>query len=230
MIPDLHCIDRRLFLRQAGLMGLGAATGLGALSSTPAAEPVLASSCTLTPSVVQGPFYRDLNLVRKNITEGLPGIPMVLFLRLLDVDGCTPLTGAEVEVWQNNAAGAYSNFASQGTAGLTWLRGVQLTDARGLACFRSIYPGWYPTRTTHVHVKVYPQTGWELTTQLYFHEALTSQIYALPPYAAHGPKPITNVADAFYRPETTLLTKVALDSSLALPVVSAGLTIVVDRP
>ena len=27
---------------------------------------------------------------------------------------------------------------------------------------------WYSGRTTHIHVKVYPQTGWELTTQLYF--------------------------------------------------------------
>ena len=230
MLPDPEPFDRRLFLRRAGVVGLGAATGLGALSSIPVAEPVLARACTLTPSQIQGPFYRDLNLVRRNVTEGLPGVPLVLALRVLDVDGCTPLSGAEVELWQNNADGKYSNFASQGTTGLTWLRGVQFTDARGIARFRSIYPGWYPTRTAHLHVKVYPQTGWELTTQLYFHEGLTSQIYALPPYDLRGQKPTTNAADAFYSPETTLLTKVALDSLLARPVVSAGLTIVVDRP
>ena len=69
-------LDRRQILRGAGVLGLGAAAGLGITPSLAAAPAsLLAGSCTLTAGQIQGPFYRDLNLVRQDITEGLPGIP-----------------------------------------------------------------------------------------------------------------------------------------------------------
>ena len=223
-------LDRRQILQRAGVLGLSA-SALGLVSTAPAADPLLlASSCVLTPSQVVGPYYRDLDLVRKDITEGLAGIPLVVFLRILDVDGCTPLAGAEVELWHTSAVGKYSNFASEGTAGLTWMRGVQFANANGIATFRTIYPGWYSGRTTHLHAKVYPQTGWELTTQLYFHDPLTSQIYAQAPYDVRGQKNTTNAADGFHRPDLTLSTKLARDPLTGEITVAAGHTIVVDRP
>ena len=186
--------DRRQILKGAGALGLTAG-GLELVSSAPLAEPALfASSCLLTPAQVVGPYYRDLNLVRRDVTEGLAGIPLVLFLKVLDVDGCTPLVGAETEIWHTHALGKYSNFASEGTAGQTWMRGVQFTNAQGVATFRTIYPGWYSGRTTHIHLKAYPQTGWELNTQLYFHDPFTSQVYAQAPYAARGQKNTSNAA------------------------------------
>lgn len=224
-------LDRRQLLRDASLIGVGAAAGLGAAPSSVAAEPsLLAGTCTLTASQISGPFYRDLNLLRKDITEGQPGIPLHLFIRVLDVDGCTPLAGAEVDVWHSNVSGIYSNFASQGTPSETWLRGVQFADASGIARFRTIYPGWYGVRTTHLHAKVYPQTGWELTTQLYFHDALNEEIYRLAPYAIRGPKVTSNAADPVFRPDLQFRTKVAADPSLAGVLVAAGITLVVDRP
>lgn len=223
-------LDRRQILRHAGLLGLSA-SGLGLVSAVPAADPaLLAGSCVLTPTQVDGPYYRDLNLVRRDITEGLAGIPLVLFLRILDVDGCTPLAGAEAELWHTSAVGKYSNFASEGTAGQTWMRGVQFANAAGIAIFRTIYPGWYSGRTTHIHVKVYPQTGWQLSTQLYFHDPLTDLVYAQPPYAARGPKNTTNAADAIHRPDLTVTTKIARDPLTGEIAVAAGHTIVVDRP
>ena len=222
--------DRRQVLKSAGALGL-VAGGLPLVSTALAAEPaLLASSCILTPSQVVGPYYRDLNLVRKDVTEGMPGIPLVLFLRILDVDGCTPLVGAEAEIWHTHHVGKYSNFASEGTLGLTWMRGVQFANANGVATFRTIYPGWYSGRTTHIHVKVYPQTGWELTTQLYFNDPLTSQVYAEPPYDTRGPKNTSNAADGFHRPDLVLSTKITRDPLLGDIVVAAGHTIVVDRP
>ena len=92
-------LDRRQILRGAGVLGLGAAAGLGITPSLAAAPAsLLAGSCTLTAGQIQGPFYRDLNLVRQDITEGLPGIPLHLMIRVLDVDACTPLVGAEVDL------------------------------------------------------------------------------------------------------------------------------------
>ena len=228
MPHDPEKIDRRQILRGASALGLGASALAALPASTEAA--LVAGGCVLTPTQAVGPYYRDLNLVRQDITEGLPGTAVSLHLRVLDVDGCTPLTGAEVEVWQTNAHGIYSNFAALGTAGLTWMRGVQFTDALGFARFHTIYPGWYPGRTTHIHAKVYPQTGWELNTQLYFHDALSNQIYARPPYASHGPKNTTNAADVLHNPALEMRTKLAADPLTRDVLVLAGLTIVVDQP
>jgi protocatechuate 3,4-dioxygenase beta subunit len=41
------------------------------------------------------------------------------------------------------------------TVGQTWLRGVQLTDAHGLASFTTVYPGFYAGRAPHIHAKVH---------------------------------------------------------------------------
>jgi protocatechuate 3,4-dioxygenase beta subunit len=230
---DAHdpSLDRRQLLHRASVLGLGAAAGLGSLSSLAAAEPaLLAGGCTMSASQVEGPFYVDLNLVRRDITEGLPGIPLNLFIRVLDVDGCTPLPGAEVDVWHVSAGGRYSNIPGQGTGGLTWFRGVQFADANGIAQFRSVFPGWYPGRTTHIHAKVYPQTGWELNTQLYFNDDFIDHVYALPPYSVHGPKDTPNALDVAFIPEALLKAKLATDPLFSFAVIAAGITIVVDRP
>ena len=231
-------LDRRRLLRGASVLGLGA-TGLGLFPSTTSGNAsalrtpasLLAGSCTLTPGQIQGPYYRDLNLVRRDITEGLPGIPMHLHIRVLDVDACTPLVGAEVDVWHTNAPGHYSNFPVKGTEGETWMRGVQFTDADGVATFHTVYPGWYTGRTAHLHVKVYPQTAWMLTTQLYLSDLLSDLVYRLPPYSAHGPRNTRNAQDTYYRPDLQLATQLAL----AMPgagflLVNAGITLVVNRP
>ena len=231
MKHDHDDFDRRQLLRGASMLGLGAAAGLGIVPSAAAAPAaLLAGSCTLTAAQIQGPFYRDLNLVRQDITEGLPGIPLHLAIRVLDVDACTPLVGAEVDLWHTNADGDYSNFASKGTQGETWMRGVQFTDMDGIARFRTIYPGWYVGRTTHLHAKIYPQTAWQLTTQLYFRDGLTDLLYQFPPYAAHGPKDTTNAQDGFYASDLQLATQIAARRPGGSLIVSAGITIVVNLP
>jgi protocatechuate 3,4-dioxygenase beta subunit len=67
-----------------------------------------------------------------------------------------------------------------------FLRGVQITDKRGLAEFTTLYPGWYVGRAIHIHLKVH--LGSERgrvahTGQLFFPEDLTQQVAKLEPYA-----------------------------------------------
>src|SRR5262249_44283949 len=132
--------------------------------------------CVMTPAETEGPYYLNLNLLRQDITEGQPGLPTRLLISVVHAADCTPVANATVDVWHANAPGQYSGFANQGTQGQTWLRGVQFTDANGLATFDTIYPGWYMGRTTHIHLKVRPTPQTELTSQLYFPQRLNRRV------------------------------------------------------
>ncbi len=169
------------------------------------AASVMAGTCVLTPDDVQGPFWLNLALLRQDITEGMVGMPLTLYIKLVDASDCSPISGAVVDVWHDDPEGRYSGFAVEGTAGQTWLRGIQLTGLDGLVRFDTIYPGWYTGRTPHVHVKINPTSTQELTTQLYFDDDVSRRVYELPPYDLRGPSPTTNATDAFFQPE--LLTR-----------------------
>jgi protocatechuate 3,4-dioxygenase beta subunit len=159
------------------------------------------TTCTLTPAQTEGPFFVETGLVRSDIREGKAGAELRLALRVVDADGCTPISGAAVEVWHADADGAYSAFdTAQGnsadTAGETFLRGYQMTDADGRVGFVTVYPGWYPGRTPHIHLMVLVGERNLLTTQLYFPESVTDEVYAEAPYAARGQRTTTNATDA----------------------------------
>jgi protocatechuate 3,4-dioxygenase beta subunit len=160
--------------------------------------------CVLTPSETAGPFYLNLNLVRSDITEGLPGLKTRLNLHVVHASDCSPIQNATVDLWHNDADGRYSGFASKGTQGLTYLRGVQSTDANGTTFFDSIYPGWYMGRTTHIHIKVQPTGSSVLTTQMYFPTGLSRRVYRLSPYSVHGQNPTNNGNDSLFLPETVM--------------------------
>jgi protocatechuate 3,4-dioxygenase beta subunit len=158
------------------------------------------ATCTLTPAQTEGPFFVETGLVRSDIREGKAGVELRLALRVVAADGCTPIAGALVEVWHADADGAYSAFdTSQGnsadTAGETFLRGYQPTDADGRAEFVTVYPGWYPGRTPHIHLMVLVDERDVLTTQLYFPEAVTDEVYEQAPYDTRGRRTTTNASD-----------------------------------
>ena len=48
----------------------------------------------------------------------------------------------------------YSDVSAQGTLGLHYLRGWQVTNASGMVAFSTIIPGRYTGRTNHVHMRV----------------------------------------------------------------------------
>ena len=117
------------------------------------------------PELTEGPYYLDLDLVRRDITEGRPGVPFDLAVKVVDATSCEPLEGAAVDVWHCDAEGAYSGV--QGDSG-TFLRGVQMTGADGVADFTTIFPGWYTGRAVHVHLKVALAGDDVHTGQLFF--------------------------------------------------------------
>ena len=71
--------------------------------------------------------------------------------------------------------------------------GTQVTGADGVVRFNTIYPGWYPTRTAHLHLKVHLAEKTVLTTQLFFDDAVSDRVYSTAdPYRQHrGRTPAT---------------------------------------
>jgi protocatechuate 3,4-dioxygenase beta subunit len=168
------------------------------------------AACAVTRSETAGPFWVDANLHRSDIrpdpSDGstVPGVPLALAITLLRADAeCAPAAGARIDVWHCSAAGRYSDEASNGTSGKHFLRGYQTTDANGAVRFTTIYPGWYPGRTVHVHVRVRTFEGATTTTnftsQLYFDDATSEQVLAGNAAYDHGTRTTFNTNDVLYR-------------------------------
>src|SRR5207247_1042724 len=88
-------------------------------------------SCVLAPEQTEGPYYIADEKLRRNITEGKPGTPLTLNLRVVEASTCKAIKGAVVDIWHADASGVYSGFG-QGSSNRTFLRGIQKTDAAGL--------------------------------------------------------------------------------------------------
>jgi len=179
----------------------GATSGAGGVgNASDGAAGSDSGTCALYPQETQGPYYLDLGLVRSDITEGKPGAPLELEIQVVRASGCAPVKDAVVDVWHCDAAGVYTGFPGQlgglDTTGQKALRGTQVTDGDGTVVFKTIYPGWYPGRTTHIHFKVHLSATTEVTSQLYFPEEITATVYRSAPYDAHGQKDTSNAADA----------------------------------
>ena len=184
--------------------GLKAADSLGALDeeaagSGPAGVASGAVRCVLAPEQTEGPFFLDDAKVRRNITEGKAGVPLTLRLAVVDVSTCKPIKGAVVDVWHCDAGGVYSGTSTQDTLDDRFLRGVQRTNSKGVALFSTVYPGWYPGRTVHIHVMVHLGGNIVHTGQLYFADAVTDIVYKRRPYASRPSRNPRNVGDSIYR-------------------------------
>jgi protocatechuate 3,4-dioxygenase beta subunit len=170
--------------------GIGVAGFILGMNGTADAKEHAAQSgakvCILTPEATEGPFYFDPKLVRSDITEGKHGAPLLLILQIVEAKDCAPLQEVRVDVWHADALGLYSGYARQETGsakGRTFLRGTQFTGAQGEVRFNTIYPGWYPGRTPHIHFKAFVGDRNVITGQLYFPDPITEHVYAAtPPY------------------------------------------------
>jgi protocatechuate 3,4-dioxygenase beta subunit len=197
---------RGSLLRLAGLAaGVGGATALTRLADpdASAAGPLAVRTgsvaCVLTPELTEGPYYVAGERLRRDITEGRKGVALTLAVTVLNASTCTPIKNATVEIWHCDAHGVYSG-AVAGRPGTNFLRGAQRTNANGVATFDTIFPGWYPGRAVHIHVKVHMGGQVVHTGQLFFPAATTLAVYKRAPYASHGSAPdTTNASDAIYR-------------------------------
>jgi protocatechuate 3,4-dioxygenase beta subunit len=83
------------------------------------------------------------------------GVPSTVSYTVVDASTGDPVSGAAVYTWHCDREGQYSLY-SQGAADQNYLRGVQETDANGVATFTTIYPACYSGRWPHIHFEVYP--------------------------------------------------------------------------
>ncbi len=153
----------------------------------------LGSICSATASYTLGPCYFAPDDYRDDISEGQQGVPMIICLKVVD-ENCDPVEGADVDLWHCNWEGIYSgdsadssDSSSFSTAFCTdndsealaskWFRGVQTTDEEGLVYFKSCFPGWYSSRTTHIHFKIIHNNVEYLVSQFCFDDDLSNDIY-----------------------------------------------------
>lgn len=153
----------------------------------------LGNLCTVTSAYTLGPCYFSPDDFRDDISEGQLGVPMVLALKLVDAD-CNPIANANIEVWFCNREGLYSGDTSTSSdasrfnrafctdndseaVAARWFRGVQTTDSDGLVYFKGCFPGWYASRTTHIHFKITQGNIQTLVSQFCFDDDLCNDIY-----------------------------------------------------
>jgi len=198
-------------------------SGQGAAPQSGAIPGAGVPACVVQPQQTEGPYFVDEKLLRSDIRTDpstgavKAGAPLALTLKVSQVtsDGkCAPLARAQVDLWQCDAMGAYSDVKDKlfDTSGQKFLRGHQITNAAGAVQFVTIYPGWYPGRAVHVHFKVRTspaetQAAYEFTSQFYFDEQFTDRVHAREPYAAHTGQRTRNEKDGIFRdggPQLTL--------------------------
>lgn len=118
------------------------------------------SSCALNPEGETGPYYIPGELVRSDILEDEPGVPIYLEIQLIDVATCEPIVGEYLDIWNCNSTGVYSGIMGDGNGNAddasntkaTFLRGLSPTDEDGVVTFQTLFPGHYAGRANHVHV------------------------------------------------------------------------------
>ena len=171
-------------------------------------------SCLLTPETTEGPFYLLGELIRSNLIEDQPNIPLHLDLLVIDTSTCLPLTdGTYIELWSANATGVYGGWNAPDDASnvrRSWLRGAQRLDAEtGTAQPDTIFPGHYPRRAPHVHVMVHRRGAEVLangtiqdavaahTGQLFFDQELVEEVEGRWPYVENEGELLRNEGDYY---------------------------------
>ncbi len=195
-------MDRKKFLKK-GLVGMGTIVAIPAVFAScnnDRNDSTNSNACATSPSETAGPFpiMTPADLVRENIIGNRAGVPLLIQFTIQDTsNNCAPLQGVLVDIWQCDAKGNYSEYNGQLDGDFTsddFLRGRQTTDANGKAAFISIYPGWYPGRTPHLHIEVKNSSGSSLLiTQVSFPESVSNTVYANTEY--RGPADTDNSSD-----------------------------------
>jgi protocatechuate 3,4-dioxygenase beta subunit len=115
----------------------------------------------VTPAQTEGPYYTPNSPERTSLIEpGISGTKLIVTGYVFTTD-CQSIAKAWLDFWQADDQGVYDNTGFR-------LRGHLFTDDQGRYQVETIFPGEYPGRTQHIHVKVRVANGTILTTQIYF--------------------------------------------------------------
>ena len=128
----------------------------------------------LTPAQTEGPYYpvalpkdADFDLLKNGSLSYGKGEPAWVSGQVTDIDG-KPVAGAQVEIWQCDAAGHYDHPRDGSKSDPAFQAfGKVVVGADGTYRFRTIKPVPYTGRTPHIHFKVKLGSKELLTTQLY---------------------------------------------------------------
>jgi len=186
--------------------------GSGATQMPSATAAATTLDCIVRPELTIGPYFVDGQLERSDVRSEpsdnsvRDGVPLTLNINVASVgdNSCTPLEGAQVDVWHCDAEGVYSGVSAQGseTSGQKFLRGYQLTNTNGGVQFLTIYPGWYSGRAVHIHFTIRTKGAddrdYQFTSQFFFDDNQTDQVHALEPYASKGQRNIRNSDDNIF--------------------------------
>lgn len=152
----------------------------------------LGSTCNVYRSSTEGPCHATSPLLtRRDVSEGYAGLPMRLELLVVDAQ-CNPVPNATVEIWMCDTLGVYSGdidgnndaFCTGGSAtaaAALWGRGIQTAGSDGRVTFDGNFPGWYSSRTTHIHFKISVGATAYVTSQLFFDDTFKAAIYDTQP-------------------------------------------------
>lgn len=183
--------------------------------------------CVVSPELTEGPYFVDVGLNRSDIRADTAGgavregamLTLALAVAQVANNACTPLANALVDIWHCDAEGVYSGVTDRSfdTTSQDFLRGQQVTDANGQVQFVTIYPGWYSGRAVHIHFKVRSAADgggtWEFTSQFFFDDAFTDQVYTAAPYSSRTGRDTLNSNDGIFQ---------GGGSQLLLPVTADG--------
>lgn len=147
-------------------------------------------SCALICETTAGPCTTATTIDRKDVSEGLGGLPLRLALLVVDADTCEPVAGARVEIWHTQRTGVYSGVTPNpqmcygkdpSAAQSMYFRGIQTAGADGRVDFDTCFPGWYNGRAIHIHFRVYNGDDVFVVSQLFFTDELNAEIFASHP-------------------------------------------------
>ncbi|MEY9625615.1 intradiol ring-cleavage dioxygenase [Sinorhizobium fredii] len=174
----------------------------------PLPEPIFRAEpqCIATLAQTLGPCHTSNVPIRSDVTDGVTGLPTRISLRLVEAATCKPVEGADVEIWHADARGVYSGEAAAmcnaddaEARATSFLRGRQISDANGVVSFLTVYPGWYPSRAVHIHLRVLLGDREVLVSQLLFDDSLSDLVYqGHPDYAARPVRATMNGGDTVF--------------------------------
>lgn len=190
----------------AGAWAMGGTAAMTAKDCYP--DPLASiTTCALVCATTAGPCTAPTS-ERRDVSDGVTGLPLRLALKIVQADSCTPVVGAVVEIWHTQRTGVYSGqtpspgFCSGNDAeapSKNYFRGTQTTDASGRVDFDTCFPGWYPGRCIHIHVSVKLGASTYVVTQLFFADSLNQQVFTThAEYTQFGQPNTSNSADGIF--------------------------------
>jgi protocatechuate 3,4-dioxygenase beta subunit len=182
MSVDKGTQNRRTILSRRRVLKASAALFASGIILPPVTRVFAKTTLDRTQDQILGPFYpimskpdRSGDLTRVPGGSGrAKGQILIVKGRVRDPSG-KPVAGAEIEIWQANAAGRYAHPDDTNPAPLDpnfHGFGAVTTGTDGLYQFKTIKPLHYPTgtrgiRPAHIHFDVRGRHD-ELVTQMYF--------------------------------------------------------------